>query len=683
MTRRMCNETRPARSICRAVLVLAVSLAFAGQACAESLPPYPGISFPSGAFNSRCAQLSLSAGPTVVEVGQKITATAGPRTDACGGPASEVSYSWDFFGIGKVVSGCGPNASRCVVLAQVPTTGFWEQACIAGSSPFGAWSSCGLIYVLDHRFEVSGTVTSAGADGQGLPGVKLKASCPGGGTTTTDADGNYNFVLDRGNCTISVVAPPGETAAPVRQQLFIDHDINNVNFTLSCGTGGQAGDVASAAAAGDSGSGCLQVEITVQRSATAGIGWRRTPLPAVPAFMAPASSVIFGQSTEEHCLQGCVNVEVKVTTKKGKLVPGASVTLSVTRFPANSIARYPKGFGSGDGRLCDENDAASCDANALTVTTGTTASAGLGVAQFLYWAPGVVRKQSVTFTATAIAPCDSETSCPSAPGGELHGTAKPKLLTVAPNFVYTSPLVFFNAAQVQALEDWAENPANFEGLINGDTVRGQADHAVLSTAVKGALGLVELAGEGALPGVGEAILAAEAAHEINSTAADYADLTTPQGVEQAISVLFLNPFKLIPAGLGDVNADELNQTFLDEVAGENGLMRAFALGLKDETRLGLFRHANEIQLQLVDVSYCSPGAVCGPDVTNTPGVQPFMLFAFRAYNSQSSQPIFANLLPDPWFTRVFVVPYDASFFDLFQFRGQGPPTPTEAAKAPL
>ncbi|MGO9975392.1 MAG: hypothetical protein ACLP01_21845 [Solirubrobacteraceae bacterium] len=683
MTRRMCNKTHPARLICGAVLVLAVSLALVGQACAESLPPYPGISFPSGAFNSRCAQLSLSAGPTVVEVGQKITATAGPRTDACGGPASEVSYSWDFFGIGKTVSGCGPNASRCVVLAQVPTTGFWEQACIAGSSPFGAWSSCGLIYVLDHRFEVSGTVTAAGAGGQGLPGVKLKAACPSGGTTTTDASGDYNFVLDRGNCTISVVAPSGETAAPVQQQLFIDHDIKNVNFTLSCGTGGQAGDIAGAAVAGNSGSGCLHVEITVQRSATAGIGWRRTPPPAVPAFMAPVSSVIFGKTTEEHCLQGCVNVEVKVTTTKGKLVPGANVTLSVTRFPANSIASYRDGFGSGDGHLCDENIASSCNADALTVATGTTAPGGLGVAQFLYWAPGVVRKQSVTFTATAIAPCDSETSCPSASGGQLHGTAKPKLLTVAPNFVYTSPLAFFSAAQVQVLEDWAENPANFEGILGGDTAIGQRDHAVLAAAVKGAVGLVELAGEGACPLCAEGILAAEAAQEVKATTNEYADLSTPDGVEQAISALFLDPLKLIPAGLGDVNADELNQTFLDEVAGENGLLRAFGLGLKNETRLGLFKHANEIQLQLVDVSYCSQGAVCGPDVTNTPGVEPFMLFVFRAYNSQSSQPIFANQLPDPWLTRVFVVPYDPYFFDEFQFHGNGPPPPTEAAKSPL
>src|ERR1700722_5713988 len=92
-------------------VTIAVALAMLGLACllsvgarAESLPPYPGIAFPNGAFNSRCAQLSLSGGPTVVEVGQTISASAGPRTDQCGGPASEVSYSWGLPSLGRVVS---------------------------------------------------------------------------------------------------------------------------------------------------------------------------------------------------------------------------------------------------------------------------------------------------------------------------------------------------------------------------------------------------------------------------------------------------------------------------------------------------------------------------------------------------------------------------------------------------
>ncbi len=111
--------------------VAVVTTLDASPAAAESLPPYPGISFPDGAFNSRCAQMSLSGGPTVVHVGQEISASAGPPADECGGPAKGVSWSWTLPQVGKIVSGCGPKASSCVVRAEFPTSD-WEQVCIDG-----------------------------------------------------------------------------------------------------------------------------------------------------------------------------------------------------------------------------------------------------------------------------------------------------------------------------------------------------------------------------------------------------------------------------------------------------------------------------------------------------------------------------------------------------------------------
>ncbi len=666
-------------------------------------------------------QVVVSVSPKLVSVGQDITVTVSPTVSACppptAPPPTEVCYYLPAGATGAraiapdggidvsaqplpVVRLLGSTDGGRVSTWKVvgPAMGTWmAMAGSAGWEDFPAikcpqWSpeaGCGalggeaafFIRAKGPPYEVTGKVTAQGSAGQGVAGVGVRAGCPGGGTTTTDAGGNYSFVLNRGSCSISVQAPEGETALPRQRVVDVTtHDINRVNFELSCSDGGgQAADVASAAAAG----GCLSVAITVQRSVTAGVGWRREPVPAAPEFIAPVSSVFGfgGSTTEEHCLQGCLNMEVKVTNKRtGKLVPGAKVTLSVTPFPANAIAQYPPGFGSGDGHLCDENQASSCGTHEITVATGVAAHFGIGVAQFLYWAPGAFTKQSVKFSATASAPCDSATSCPSASGGELHGTATPKSVTIAPNYVYTSPLVFFDHSQIQLLEDWAANPDNFRAAINEDTAKAQGRKAVLSTAISGLVKLTELAGEGALPLVGEGILLAEGAHEVSDTAAEFQDLGTEVGMEQAISALFLDPLRLIPAGLGDVNADELNPSFLNAVSGEDGLMRRFGLALREEERHGRLNRTDEMQLQLIDVSYCTPGGVCGPGVDQTPGIQPFIRFDFRAYNLLASQPSRLTNADLPWFKQVFVLPYDPGFFSMFQFKGKGPPTPEQAGQ---
>ncbi|HTV10674.1 MAG TPA: carboxypeptidase-like regulatory domain-containing protein [Acidimicrobiales bacterium] len=218
-----------AASLSTVVVLAPIDVAPAG---AESLPPYPGISYPGGAFNSRCAQMSLSSGPNVVHVGQLLTASAGPATDGCGGPARNVHWAWGLSAVGPVVSGCGANGSSCVVRAEYPSSD-WVQVCIDGTSPFGSWSSCGMVYVLDHGWEVSGTVTIAGS-GDPAEGVTVDAKCPSGGSTTTDKNGQYNFILDRGQCTIAPEAPAGETATPDNRVVNVGgEDIEGVDFELS------------------------------------------------------------------------------------------------------------------------------------------------------------------------------------------------------------------------------------------------------------------------------------------------------------------------------------------------------------------------------------------------------------------------------------------------------------------
>jgi len=149
-----------------------------------------------------------------------------------GGPAKDVSWTWALPQVGKTVSGCGPTAPSCVVRAEFPTSG-WQQVCISGASSFGGWSSCGMVYILDHGYEVSGTITMAGS-GDPAPDVTVEAKCASGGTTTTDKNGDYNFILDQGQCTIAPEAPAGETSDPETHVVDVgDENIDGVDFDLS------------------------------------------------------------------------------------------------------------------------------------------------------------------------------------------------------------------------------------------------------------------------------------------------------------------------------------------------------------------------------------------------------------------------------------------------------------------
>jgi hypothetical protein len=546
--------------------------------------------------------------------------------------------------------------------------------------------------------DISGDVT--GSDGKPLAGIDIDVRNASGAVVTsaaTDGTGHYQTTtLDPGAYSVAPATDP-DLYTPSVVRVTLSNAPATANFSLAACSApavrgarslSSANEMPLIHAASSAAGGCLNVVITVQRSVTAGIGWRREPLPAVPEFIAPVSSTIGigsgGATTPEHCLQGCLNVEVKVTNKRtGKLVPSAKVTLSVTPFSANAIAPYPTGFASGDGHLCDGNEASSCGTQEITVTTGAVPHFGLGVAQFLYWAPGAITKQSVKFSATAIASCDSATFCSSASRGELQGTAAPKLVTIAPNFIYTSALVFFNRQQIQLLEDWAADQDNFRAAINEDTVKAQGWKVVISAAVSQ---LVDVAVEpgiaAACPPCAAAILAADAGHQVYDATNELQDLGTEVGLQQGISALFLAPLQLIPAGLGDVNADELDPSFLSAISGKDGLMQQFGLALRKEEEHSRLNRNDEMQLQLIDVSYCTPGGICGPGVEHTPGIQPFLRFDFRAYNSLSSQPIRLKFLGSPWFNRVFVLPYDPWFFSVFQFKGKGPLAPEAAGQTP-
>ena len=107
----------------------------------------------------------------------------------------------------------------------------------------GTWSSnrdqSGTFTATRHEtpFTVSGTVSES-SSGKGVPGVRVRAACPGGGVTSTDSSGAYSFSLDpsidRGQCVISVLGHHGDKADPDKRVVEVTSDVSNVDFSVEC-----------------------------------------------------------------------------------------------------------------------------------------------------------------------------------------------------------------------------------------------------------------------------------------------------------------------------------------------------------------------------------------------------------------------------------------------------------------
>lgn len=321
------------------------------------------------------------------------TATGG-RHGAGSGPYGEEQYS---------TTALTPQNTGVNVNYKVPNGfGAWFVSAGGGPPPCDLEPGTAVAWAWTARYAVTGTVEVAGVGGLPAANVRMQANCPSGGTTTTNALGDYEFTLDRGPCTIAPQLSRGEHATPARRRLNVTHNISRVDFQVPCDAvndAAAAADIARAAA----GTPCqLDVTVTVAPSAPHA-GLIRDPAAYSPAFWGAGTSPD-GQNAG-NCKSGCVDLLVTVTDHRTHVaVPGATINAVVPPIRPVSgtfVAPYPAGIGPGDGFLCTPSPTGKTTAcgevtSASDLSRLTAKTDDYGHVLLRYWAPGLASDSGTT-----------------------------------------------------------------------------------------------------------------------------------------------------------------------------------------------------------------------------------------------------------------------------------------------
>ena len=289
---------------------------------------------------------------------------------------------------------------------------------------------------------VSGKVTLEGPGGQPAAGVAVRASCPSGGTTASDAMGDYGFVLGPGPCTIAPQLQGGATATPKQRVVDVTaQDINNVDFQVPCGalvqgansgsptaaayalaTPGPAGDgrrsvgaragrqEAALTPAASSPAACLQVFIKI-------VG----PIPNVGTrsglsvdnyvpdqgsanftrvvYSKAASPLVAAGEEGQQCVSGCANIVVTVVNKvTHKRVKNAEVNVELGAIDTEGS---PNLHQQGTQFLCPQTDSPTRECG---TSLDRLKADDNGQVRLLYWAPGELVAAHVELYAQACTP---------------------------------------------------------------------------------------------------------------------------------------------------------------------------------------------------------------------------------------------------------------------------------------
>jgi hypothetical protein len=616
----------------------------------------------------------LVVSPHLVHDGQTMTAKISappPLTTPCFGAAHCVSgYDWSSFeALGKRVSGCVSGnylETSCTIKVTAasasPARGVeaWSKVTVGICGPPGCATDEDFYYAQGKGVGLSGYVT----DNAGKPVAGAQITI-GGQRTTTDKSGFYSAILDPGSYTVTAKGS-GDSGTPTQCSpgsvsgssctVRLQKADGVASFQIGCGqTSSAAADLTAQSASATTTPSCpLTVSIKTFGSGKSGLGFVQGEADGFPTPFPQFLSAKTTGLANGKCLSGCTNVEVTVTDKRtGAPVSDAEVTASVTPFPRDGLAPYPKGFASDDGHLCRDDEFTLCGSGNFLDRLPPTDDNGR--VRFLYWAPGAISRQTVKITVKA----QKQTCDPQACSVGLQKGENTRPLTVSFNQLYAKSDGNLTAEQVNVLEEFAQDDGDL-GSFALEAGKNFGTEHVLEKAIGKA---VEFYAEDAVPG----LVAAELAHKVFTAPGEYADITTPLGAQQALTDLFATPLQLATTGLGDVAAErEFDPRLLDAIAGRDGLLRHYGAKLVDLAKRKPLVNQT-IKLRVLEVSYCKQGMNCGPG-DQTPGIEPFVYLDFEGETPASSHNDKASV-----FHEAFVLPYNAQFYTDYQYGGKLPP----------
>ncbi len=468
---------------------------------------------------------------------------------------------------------------------------------------------------ITYKWLVDGHVTVAGS-GTRAAKIRMAASCPGGGTTTTDTNGYYEFLVDKNTtCTVAPRLINGLQSAP-RQRVVQVHnsDVHHVDFQVPCDAlPTTSRDIASAAAA--SGNACKLLvfvkEIDPLRSGLAYHSphphYRYYPVD----FVGKSLTILSGRNAV--CESGCTDLRITVRDgQTNKPVPGALVKADVG-VPEPRVA--------GDGSLCLEDSqgltdtSKPCDRDLPGLTTDSK-----GQVWLRYWAPAVVADASTTLTVTARKAC-SAYSCP------LHvkqGSAKPTHLKIKPYVIYQHPSTLTDTEE-EILAKWAVGEDPLISLL----VHSATANKLLIRALTW---LNDGKEEGAV--FTESLETLERA-ELVLVPAELYEYWNYASERAALLAEFLRLNGLSAFGLGsDPSEAEVTHaptfTFDHELVDFGNFVPFHVLGVSGAwwdlaEKVGRsYEHHGEVhaalELKVYETSYCEPSkGVCDPGYANDPG----------------------------------------------------------------
>jgi hypothetical protein len=453
---------------------------------------------------------------------------------------------------------------------------------------------------------VSGQLTISGST-QPAPGITVSADCSSGGTTTTDSNGDYSFLLDKGVCTIAPQLKDGEQPIPTSRTVDVgDSDITGVDFAIPEG---------------------LKIFVKPLEALRSGLAYHPVRYKTYLVDFTTRGDLSDPDAPLVTCESGCVDLLVHVIDEATHEAPKpfATVTASLGDLELGEQSWDGRSFtppSYGVGTLCTVNAAGLDQQCGQSLENLQTDSDGL--IRLRYWAPGVMADSKAPLTITA--------SCEwSAPFCVSAAKTSHTTLTTQPYEIYQHDAQL-SADTLSELSAWAGGANKFNEVL-------EQTHTTYDALAKALAALAQFE--------------LKAAHAVKETLEDVENvepLTVLIGAalkfdeaQEAVAMFaeFMDAAGLSPFGLG-APPFEASATgnpgglfvkqlmsllalpeILKEQIGNGGFWWASAQDVQHAIDEGRFDPSDpdwSLDVSVYEVSHCDTQAgTCGPGYGNSPG----------------------------------------------------------------